>query len=173
MRRPAPRPAPARPPECRHPVPGPNPRLPPRPPGPRARTPSSKALFSRILEGLQKEKPALAAILAQYSSFGIGEDAIEIVYEGERKFYGPTVRRDTNLVERIASDAAGRPLRLRVVERDGSTPTPPSASAAPKAEVKVDGAESAMKDPTVRFFMDTFKAKVISVDPVKKSPEGE
>ncbi len=153
----------------------PRPEPPPSAPAPRAAGPDagSKALFSRILEGVQKEKPALAAILAQYSSYGLGEDAVEIVYEGERKFYGPTVRTDTKLVERIASEAAGRPMRLRVVERDASTPLPPSASAAPKAEVKVDGAESAMKDPTVRFFMDTFKAKVVSVDPVKKSPEGE
>ncbi len=140
-----------------------------RPAGPES---ASKALFSRILEGIQKEKPALAAILAQYSSFGIGGDALEIVYEGERKFYGPTVRRDTKLVERIASEAAGRPMRLRVVERDGSAPQAP-ASAAPKPEAATEGAESALKDPTVRFFMDTFKAKVVSVDPIKKAPEGE
>ncbi len=153
----------------------PRPEPPPSAPAPRPAGPDagSKALFSRILEGVQKEKPALAAILAQYSSYGLGEDAVEIVYEGERKFYGPTVRTDTKLVERIASEAAGRPMRLRVVERDASSPPPITPSAAPKPEVKVDGAESAMKDPTVRFFMDTFKAKVVSVDPVKKSPEGE
>jgi len=146
---------------------------PPATDGPASPAPGAKELFGRILEGVQKEKPALAAILAQYSSYAIGEDAIEIVYEGERKFYGPTVRTDTKLVERIASQAAGRSMRLRVVERDGPAPPQPPASATPKAEPKVDGAESALKDPTVRFFMDKFKAKVVSVDPVKKSPEGE
>jgi DNA polymerase-3 subunit gamma/tau len=144
---------------------------PPRPrPGPAlplSAAPASgiKELFGRILEGIQKEKPALAAVLAQYSSYAIGEDAIEIAYEGERKFYGPTVRRDTKLVERIASEAAGRPLRLRLLEPQGPAPVP--------AEPKGGEAESALKDPTVRFFMDTFKAKVLSVDPVKKPPEGK
>jgi DNA polymerase III subunit gamma/tau len=139
----------------------------PRPAGPAqaAGAAEAKSLFSRFLEGVQKEKPALAAILAQYSSFGISEDSIEIVYEGEKKFYGPTVRRDTNLVERIASDVAARPMRLRLIEREGSAPQ------APKGEASVDGPESALKDPTVRFFMDTFKAKVVSVDPVKKPAE--
>ncbi|HEX2695635.1 MAG TPA: hypothetical protein VHP61_07755, partial [Acidobacteriota bacterium] len=142
----------------------PAPAAPARPADPAA---GAKALFSRILEGVQKEKPALAAILAQYSSFGIGEDSIEIAYEGERKFYGPTVRRDTKLVEKIASDAAGRPMRLRLVEREGPAPQ------TPRAEAKATETESALKDPTVRFFMDTFKAKVVSVDPVKKPPEGK
>jgi hypothetical protein len=68
-------------------------------------------------------------------------------------------------VERIASEAAGRPLRLRLLETEGPAPAP--------VEPKGADAESALKDPTVRFFMDTFKAKVLSVDPVKKSPEGK
>lgn len=33
--------------------------------------------------------------------------------------------------------------------------------------------ETAMKDPTVRSFMDKFKARVLSVEPVKGKPEGE
>jgi len=131
----------------------------------------AKSLFARFMEGVQKEKPALAALLAQYSSFAIAEDSIEIVYEGERTFYGPTVRPDTKLMERIASDVAGRPIRLRIVERGGTSSAP--ASAEPKAEAKSYGTESALKDPTVKFFMDTFKAKVVSVDPVKKPPEGK
>jgi DNA polymerase-3 subunit gamma/tau len=146
----------------------PRPRPEPSPPAaalPTAPAAGAKELFGRILEGVQKEKPALAAVLAQYSSYAIGEDAIEIAYQGERKFYGPTVRRDTNLVERIASEAAGRPLRLRLLETEGPAPAP--------VEPKGADAESALKDPTVRFFMDTFKAKVLSVDPVKKSPEGK
>jgi DNA polymerase-3 subunit gamma/tau len=148
--------------ETAPPRPRPEPAPPALPPAPVA---GPKELFGRILEGIQKEKPALAAVLAQYSSYAIGEDAIEIAYEGERKFYGPTVRRDTKLVERIASEAAGRPLRLRLLEPQGPAPVP--------TEPKGGEAESALKDPTVRFFMDTFKAKVLSVDPVKKPAEGK
>ena len=146
----------------------PRPRPEPAPPAaapPTAPAAGAKELFGRILEGVQKEKPALAAVMAQYSSYAIGEDVIEIAYQGERKFYGPTVRRDTKLVERIASEAAGRPLRLRLLETEGPAPVP--------VEPKGGEAESALKDPTVRFFMDTFKAKVLSVDPVKKTPEGK
>ena len=72
------------------------------------------------MEGVLKEKPALASLLAQHSSFEVSQDSIDIVYEGERTFYGPTVRPDTKLMERIASDVAGRPMRLRIVERGGT-----------------------------------------------------
>jgi DNA polymerase-3 subunit gamma/tau len=51
----------------------------------------------------------------------------------------------------------------------GPKPRPPAAP----AESTGSEAEAALKDSTVRFFMDTFKAKVLSVDPFKKPPEGK
>ena len=159
--------------EARAPRPQPAAAQPAPPPGPTDPADGAKALFARFMEGVLKEKPALASLLAQYSSFEVSQDSIDIVYEGERTFYGPTVRPDTKLMERIASGVAGRPMHLRIVERGRTGQHPPSASAAPKDEARMSVAEAAMKDPTVKFFMDTFKAKVVSVDPVKKPPEGE
>ena len=129
--------------------------------------PAAKSLFARILEGVQREKPALAAILAQHSSARVTEDEVEIVYEGDKGFYAPTAARDAALVERVAAQVAGRPLRLRLVGPAGPEPAPAAA------EAKAGESESAMKDPTVRYFLDTFKAKVISVDPVSKPQDGD
>jgi hypothetical protein len=110
------------------------------------------------LEGLQKEKAALAAVLGQYSSFKIKEDALEILFAGDKKFYLDTVKRDARLIERVASAVTGRKMVLRLLEREDEV--------APRDDSPEK--EAVLKDPTVQYFMNTFKAQVISVDSVKK-----
>jgi DNA polymerase III subunit gamma/tau len=135
-------------------------------PGPAAgRTDSNKAVFETILEGLRKEKAALAAIVEQVSSFKIKEDALELFFTPDKNFYMGTIRTDARLIERICAEVTGRKLSLRLLEQDADAPRP--------AESKDRETETALKDPTVRYFMDTFKAQVLSVDPVKKAPERE
>ena len=127
---------------------------------PSAAGPSSeaKATFARILEELQKRKAALAAVLAQYSSFKIKEDTLEVLFAGDKRFYLDTVKRDARLVERVASEVTGRKMALRLLEREDEAA--PSGDSPEK--------EAVLKDPTVQYFMNTFKAQVLSVDPVKK-----
>jgi DNA polymerase-3 subunit gamma/tau len=126
-------------------------------------SPEAKEVFARILEGLQKEKAALVAVLGQYSSFKIKEDALEIIFAGDKKFYLDTVKRDTPLIERVASAVTGRKMVLRLLEREDEVA--PRDDSLEKAAV--------LKDPTVQYFINTFKAQVISVDPVKKSRNKE
>jgi DNA polymerase-3 subunit gamma/tau len=126
-------------------------------------SPEAKAAFARILEGLQKEKAALAAVLAQYSSFKIGEEALEVVFAGDKKFYLDTIKRDARLIERVASEVTGRKLVLRLLEREDE--------AAPRGDSPEK--EAVLKDPAVQYFMNTFKAQVLSVDPVKKPQDRE
>jgi DNA polymerase-3 subunit gamma/tau len=121
-------------------------------------SPEAKDAFARILEGLQKEKAALAVVLAQYSSYKIKEDALEVLFAGDKKFYLDTVKRDTRLIERVASEVTGRKMVLRLLEREDEVA--PRDDSLEKAAV--------LKDPTVQYFINTFKAQVISVDPVKK-----
>ena len=45
---------------------------------------------------------------------------------------------------------------------------PPEEKKSPKLEDTQKEDTFAMKDPSVKYFMDTFKAQVISVDPIKK-----
>lgn len=126
-------------------------------------SPEAKAAFARILERLQKEKAALAAVLAQYSSFKIKEDALEVLFTGDKKFYLDTVKRDTRLIERVASEVTGRKMVLRLLEREDEV--------APRSDSPEK--EAVLKDPTVQYFMNTFKAQVLSVDPVKKPQNRE
>jgi len=126
-------------------------------------SPEAKVVFARILEGLQKGKPALAPILAQYSSFKIKEDTLEVLFAGDKKFYLETVKRDARLIERVASEVTGRKMVLRLLEREDEAA--PSGDSPEKQAV--------LKDPTVQYFMNTFKAQVLSVDPVKKPQNRE
>ncbi len=58
----------------------------------------------------------------------------------------------------MASDIAGSKVEVKILE-----------------EVIVDEekrdreVEKALKDPTVQYFMDTFKAQILSVEPVKRT----
>lgn len=136
------------------------PKAPPSGAGPSS---EAKASFARILEELRKVKAALAALLAQYSSFKIKEDTLEVFFAGDRRVYLDTVKRDTPLIERVASEVIGRKMALRLLEREDEAS--PGGGSPEK--------ESVLKDPTVQYFMNTFKAQVLSVDPVKKSRDRE
>ncbi|MHB8095312.1 MAG: DNA polymerase III subunit gamma/tau [Candidatus Aminicenantales bacterium] len=119
--------------------------------------------FEAILEKLRREKAALAAIIAERSSVRVKEDVLEIIFTADKKFYIETIRRDSKLVERIASEVLGRKIVLQLKGEVGDVP---SGTASKEKET-----EAALKDPTVRYFMNTFKAQVLSVDPVKKPQE--
>ncbi len=155
--------------EARPPSPQPAPRSPPRPrpTGPAAA--GRRHVFARVLEGVQKEKPALAALLAQYSSFKVTRISTRDRFR--RRTRSSMVRRPAIRSSwRGSPRPSSRPMRLRIVDGPGR-----AGSASPRSRhrrrARSSGPErSAMKDPTVQFFMNTFKAQVLSVDPVK-TPE--
>jgi DNA polymerase III subunit gamma/tau len=152
---PAPRPQPT--PESAHPeIPAEPGAVPPPVPVPNDE-------FAAIMEKLQREKAALAAIIAERSSVRVKENVLEIIFTADKKFYIETIRRDSKLVERIASEVLGRKIDLQLKGEVGDV-----ASGTVSKEKET---ETALKDPTVRYFMNTFKAQVLSVDPVKKPPE--
>jgi len=156
------------------------PRLEPvRPPaGPREE--ESKDIFQKILAELQKEKSSLAAILSRQASFRIKDEPLDIKFSPEKRFvidhpvileisfpggdeyYREAVHRDIRTVERIASEVFGQKIKVKL----GETP----ASRETRREKETD---VALKDPSVRAFMDTFKATIVSVEPVKGSKERE
>jgi DNA polymerase III subunit gamma/tau len=122
-----------------------------------------KDIFAGIIESVRKEKATLAVVLGQCSSFRIREDALELFFTADKNFYIGTIRTDARLVERAASETTGRKMSLRLLEQEAEIPR--------AGESKDRETEAALKDPTVRFFMNTFKAQVLSVDPVKKAPD--
>ena len=87
---------------------------------------------------------------------------LEISFPGGDEYYREAVHRDIRTVERIASEVFGQKIKVKLGETPGSRET--------RREKETD---VALKDPSVRAFMDTFKATIVSVEPVKGSKERE
>ena len=140
------------------PQPGPQrtPSEPAAPPKPEA--PSGKDIFGRVLEKLAVDRAPLAALLGEYSSVMIRDNALEVFFGSGRGFFVTSIQeKDARAVEKAASDVLGRDIKVRFAEESatGGGPIKPGREL-----------ESAMKDPAVQFFMNTFKAQVLSADPV-------
>jgi DNA polymerase-3 subunit gamma/tau len=157
---------------------GPGPDAGPRPgTGAAPRSPSApsagasqKEVFGRVLEKLAKERAPLAALLAQNSAVRIKDSLIEVFFERGKGFFGTTIQeKDLKAVEKAASEVLGRQVTVRFAEEGESSREP--GRPGPGREM-----ETALKDPTVQYFMNTFKAQVLSADPVKspkdKEPKG-
>jgi len=139
-----------------------------------------KENFRKLLAGLQKEKSSLAAILSRQASFRIKDEPLDIKFSPEKRFvidhpvileisfpggdeyYREAVHRDIRTVERIASEVFGQKIKVKLGESTG-----------PQETRRGKETDVALKDPSVQAFMDTFKATILSVEPVKGTKERE
>jgi DNA polymerase-3 subunit gamma/tau len=136
--------------------------------GPKPTVSPDREAFGRVLERLVKDRPPLAALVAQYSSVRIGNGLIEVFFERGKGFYGSTIQeKDVKGVERAAREVLGREMTVRFAEEGGG------AAKEPPRPTLGREMEAALKDPAVQFFMNTFKAQVLSADPVKSSKDTE
>ncbi len=135
------------------------PQAPPAPPPPpKPAPPGPKDAFARVLEKLAVDRAPLAALLGQYSSVMVRDNALEVFFGRGRGFFVTSIQeKDIRAVERAASEVLGRETKVRFAEENATDGGP----IRPGKEL-----ESAMKDPAVQFFMNTFKAQVLSADPV-------
>jgi DNA polymerase-3 subunit gamma/tau len=131
--------------------------------------PKKKEIIKEVIKVLQKEKSSLAAMLAQHSSSKLRErtekgtpNILEIYFSGGKKYYLDTLQKEMKLLEKVASDILGERVKVKFTEEiieEGS-----------RREKEV---EAALKDPNVQYFMDLFKAQVLSVEPIKKVKDRE
>jgi DNA polymerase-3 subunit gamma/tau len=136
-----------------------SPASPPAAPKPPA--PSGKDVFAKVLEKLAVDRAPLAALLGQYSSVMVKDNALEVLFGSGRGFFVTSIQeKDIRAVEKAASEVLGRETKVRFAEENEAAGGP----IRPGREL-----ESAMKDPTVKFFMDKFKAQVLSADPIQSS----
>ena len=132
---------------------------PPAPP--KAAAPAAKDVFARVLERLAADRAPLAALLGQYSSVMLKDNVLEVVFGEGRGFFVTSIQdKDIRAVEKAASEVLGRETRVRFAEENATGGGP----IRPGREL-----ESALKDPAVQFFMNTFKAQVLSADPIQSS----
>jgi DNA polymerase-3 subunit gamma/tau len=122
----------------------------------------NRDFFSKVVASVQKEKGTLAVILGQSSSFSLREDVLEVVYPAGKKFYIASLQRDVRLLEKAAAEVAGRKISVKFSEEITET--------GPSREKEM---ESALRDSTVQHFMNTFKAQVLKVEPIKRAKERE
>ncbi|HUU38204.1 MAG TPA: DNA polymerase III subunit gamma/tau [Candidatus Desulfaltia sp.] len=152
-----------------------------RPPA-RPRPGENRDVWQKILAELQKEKSSLAAILSRQATFSIKDEPLDIKFSPEKRFvidhpvvleislpggdayYRGAVQREVRLVEKVASEVLGQKVKVKLAE----SPGPPSPRSRREKETDV-----ALKDPSVQAFVDTFKATILSVEPVKGTKERE
>jgi DNA polymerase-3 subunit gamma/tau len=131
------------------------------PPAAKPAGPAAKDVFARVLEKLAVDRAPLAALLGQYSSVIIKDNALEVLFASGRGFFVTSIQdKDLRAVERAAAEVLGRETRIRFAEESGTDGGP----IRPGREL-----EAALKDPTVQYFMNTFKAQVLSADPIASS----
>ena len=131
------------------------------PPVSKPAAPAPKDAFARVLEKLAVDRAPLAALLGQYSSVLIKDNVLEVLFATGRGFFVTSIQdKDLRAVERAASEVLGRETRIRFAEESATDGGP----IRPGREL-----EAALKDPAVKFFMDTFKAQVLSADPIASS----
>jgi len=131
------------------------------PPAAKPAGPAAKDVFARVLEKLAVDRAPLAALLGQYSSVIIKDNALEVLFASGRGFFVTSIQdKDLRAVERAAAEVLGRETRIRFAEESGTDGGP----IRPGREL-----EAALKDPTVQYFMNTFKAQVLSADPIAAS----
>jgi DNA polymerase-3 subunit gamma/tau len=158
---------------------GPAVRTAPRNADPAPRPDSLKTLMPKILTYLQRDRSSLAAILNQSSSWKVEEEPLDIKFNHDQRFtvsrpltlriYFPAgkgdlvevVDRDVKLIEKAATEAAGQ----RVCVKASEETAPVASGARPRPAGELD---AALKDPTVQHFMDTFRARIVSGEPIKK-----
>ncbi|MCX6568973.1 MAG: DNA polymerase III subunit gamma/tau [Candidatus Aminicenantes bacterium] len=136
---------------------------PPSGPAPEAKTApqAQKDVFKRILEKLAFDRAPLAALLAQYSSIMVKDNVLEVFFASGKGFFVTSIQeKDIRAVERVASEVLGRETKVRFAEENATDGGP----IRPGREL-----EAALKDPAVQFFMNTFKASVLSADPIPAS----
>jgi DNA polymerase-3 subunit gamma/tau len=122
---------------------------------------ATKDVFSRVLEKLAVDRAPLAALLGQYSSVMLRDNVLEVFFGSGRGFFVTSIQeKDVRAVEKAASDVLGREIKIRFAEENANEGGP----IRPGREL-----ESALKDPAVQFFMNTFKAQVLAADPVASS----
>ena len=88
---------------------------------------------------------------------------LEISFRPGDDFYRQAVQKEIKTVEKIASEIIGQRVKVNLEEAIDS----------PRENKEEKETETALKDPTVQAFMDTFKAQILSIEPTKRTKERE
>lgn len=123
----------------------------------------SSGVFDVIIEKISHDMAALGALLKEYSSVRVKDDQLDVFFPTGKGFLVGTLQPDNiRSIEKIAAEVLGRKVKVMFSEENA-----PNGEPMKPARI----VEAAMKDPSVKYFMDSFKAQVVSVDPIRSSQE--
>jgi DNA polymerase-3 subunit gamma/tau len=137
-----------------------------------AMTSSPHELVERILDRIRSVNPKLSALLSHHNGVSLDGDCLHIGFDVDQEFFQEQLEREDlrQILEKTASECAGRPLRVEVaLSREGDAePTP--APAAPEDALR----ERVLKEPLVRSFLETFQGEIEEIKPLESaSPDDQ
>jgi len=125
-----------------------------------------QAIVERILERLRSAKPKLAAIFSHHDGAYLEGDCLRLGFDVAPGFLREQIQQEDvlQLLEKEASDAAGRKLRVEITFSDSEKPAEETESE-PIDETQGELYKRAVRDPMVQGFVETFKGEIETVRP--------
>jgi len=124
----------------------------------------SDEFYKKFLNELQQEKTSLAAIVSQNNFFELKDNKLLIGFSSEKVLFISKVKKEIETLRKIAYKILNKEVKIEVIERREEMEEAP-------AQKNVEGKEeyeSLLKDSNIKYFIDLFKAEVISVESIKK-----
>jgi DNA polymerase-3 subunit gamma/tau len=127
---------------------------------------SPEAIVERVLERLRSAKPKLAALFSHHDGAQLEGDCLRLGFEAAPEFLREQIQQNEvrELLEREATDAAGRKLRVEIAFSNAEDPGE-FPEAEPTNEANGELYKRASRDPMVRGFVETFKGEIEMVRP--------
>ncbi|MCP2604688.1 DNA polymerase III subunit gamma/tau [Candidatus Aminicenantes bacterium AH-873-B07] len=123
----------------------------------------SDEFYKKFLNELQLEKASLAAIISQNNFFELKDNKIKIGFSPSKVLFLDKTKKEIEILEKIAYKIMNKKVKIEVIEYPKDKEKIPE-----KKEIKEKEYELALNDSTVKYFMDLFKAEIISIEPFKK-----
>ncbi len=132
---------------------------------------SPQAIVERVLERLRSAKPKHAALFSHHDGAHLEGDRLRLGFEIAPGFMREQIQQEEvrELLEKEASDAAGRKLRVEIAFSDTGEPaeeTKPESTREANGELY----KRAARDPMVQGFVETFKGEIETVRPREPNP---
>ncbi len=124
----------------------------------------SNEFYKKFLNELQQEKTSLAAIVSQNNFFELKDNKLLIGFSSEKVLFISKVKKEIETLRKIAYKILNKEIKIEVIERREEMEEAPT-------QKNVEGKEeyeSLLEDSNIKYFIDLFKAEVISVEPIKK-----
>jgi DNA polymerase-3 subunit gamma/tau len=125
-------------------------------------------LVDRIMESIRSVNPKLSALLSHHNGVSLDDECLHIGFDVDQKFFQEQLESQElrQVLEKTASECAGRPLRVAVALLDRKKESPPQPT--PPSEEALR--EKVLKEPLVRSFLETFQGEVEEIKPLGRAP---